>query len=99
MKPIIKLENISYAYQANQPVLSDINLIINPGEDIALIGPNGSGKSTLGKLIVGLLKPKSGNIIFNNEIMEKSNILVMVKVKKWNYLKHMTPLKMVMIYI
>lgn len=59
--PIIQLEHVHFAY-AETPILSNVNLIINPGEYIGIIGPNGGGKTTLLKILMGFLKPTSGQI-------------------------------------
>jgi len=47
--------------------LDDISLKINEGEIVAMIGPNGAGKSTALKAICGLVKPKSGEVLFQGE--------------------------------
>ncbi len=47
--------------------LNDISLNVNEGEIVTMIGPNGAGKSTTLKAISGLLKPKSGKILFRGE--------------------------------
>lgn len=47
--------------------LDTISLNINEGEIVAMIGPNGAGKSTALKTICGLLKPKSGKVLFKGE--------------------------------
>ena len=70
---ILKLDNVSYAYNKKGNVLTDVNLTINAGEDIAIIGHNGSGKSTLGKLLISLLKPKIGTLSFNNTVIDYKN--------------------------
>jgi branched-chain amino acid transport system ATP-binding protein len=51
------------------PVIRDLNLAIAPGERHALIGPNGAGKSTTFNLISGYMKPTSGSILMNGEII------------------------------
>ena len=61
------------AYYDKLHVLNDINLNIEKGEILSLIGPSGSGKSSLLKMLVGLLKPKSGNVILNNNQLNYSN--------------------------
>ncbi|MGB9893099.1 MAG: metal ABC transporter ATP-binding protein, partial [Candidatus Saccharicenans sp.] len=70
IKEIIKVEEVSYFYN-NIPALKDINLSIYRGDFLAIIGPNGSGKTTLLKIMVGLLKPKSGQVwLFNQPLDE-----------------------------
>lgn len=63
---ILEIENLNKFYGRKQAV-RDINLKANIGEIIGLYGPNGSGKTTLLKLIMGLLKPSSGNIKIDGE--------------------------------
>ncbi len=63
--PEIELKNVAFSYNDDAPVLSDVSLKVNPGEKIAIVGTNGAGKTTLIKLICGLLKPKSGEILIN----------------------------------
>jgi ATP-binding cassette subfamily B protein len=46
--------------------IDDLSFSVSKGETIAFVGPSGSGKSTLVKLLVGLYKPTSGKILFNN---------------------------------
>jgi lipopolysaccharide export system ATP-binding protein len=48
-------------------VVNGIDLVINPGEVVGLLGPNGAGKTTTFYMIVGLVKPDSGNILLNGE--------------------------------
>jgi zinc transport system ATP-binding protein len=58
---IVDIKNLSFAYNS-QAVLEDVDLTIRQGDFIAIIGPNGGGKTTLLKLMLGLLKPRSGEI-------------------------------------
>jgi len=58
---IIGVRGLEY-HIGDQKILKDINIEVNQGEYIALLGPNGGGKSTLVKLILGLIKPTSGEI-------------------------------------
>ncbi|MEK5481526.1 metal ABC transporter ATP-binding protein [Viridibacillus sp. FSL R5-0888] len=59
--PLIELKNVSFQYEYTQ-VLSNISLKVEQGDFLALLGPNGSGKSTMLKLILGLMRPTSGQI-------------------------------------
>lgn len=65
----IKVENVSFDYD-NQPILQDINFEIYSKEKVALLGKSGVGKSTLISLIRGDLKPKSGQVLLNNQKTE-----------------------------
>jgi ATP-binding cassette subfamily B protein len=60
------VEKLSFKYPtAEQQVLDELNLHIQPGETVALVGRNGAGKSTLVKLLCRLYKPDSGRILLN----------------------------------
>jgi ABC-2 type transport system ATP-binding protein len=69
---------LSITNRARIQVLSNINLIANPGEITALMGSNGSGKTTLLRLISGLIKPSSGNIYLfgNSSLSRKSKTII-----------------------
>jgi ATP-binding cassette subfamily C protein len=56
----LRLEGVSFAYDADRMVLQDIDLTIPRGGSVALIGATGSGKTTLVDIIIGLLPPTSG---------------------------------------
>ncbi len=68
---VAKFEHVSVSYRSvkGEPhtVFDDLNLEIRKGDKIALIGSNGAGKSTLMKMLVGLLKPTSGDIYMNSK--------------------------------
>ena len=56
-------------------IINGINLKIDEGKFVAITGPNGSGKSTLAKLIVGIIKPTSGQILYNGQdITERAKL-------------------------
>ncbi|AKK20016.1 metal ABC transporter ATP-binding protein [Candidatus Liberibacter africanus] len=66
--PLISLNDTSVRKNGHQ-VLQDINFTINPGKIVTLIGPNGSGKSTIAKLITGIIKPTTGSITRNPDLI------------------------------
>ena len=72
---LLKLENVSFAYDNGHEVLKEISLTITDGEQVALIGANGVGKSTLLKLFVGLLSPQSGCVSVSGLTVEKANLV------------------------
>lgn len=70
----IEVRNVSFQYDPNTPsVLKDITVHIRPGQKVALVGRTGSGKSTLGKLLIGLVTPTKGCILFDGLPLEKLN--------------------------
>lgn len=70
----IELRNVSFQYDPHTPpVLKDISLRIRPGQKVALVGKTGSGKSTLGKLLIGLITPTQGDILFDGLPLQKLN--------------------------
>ena len=66
------LNNVSYKYDSEKSmVLKSLSLVINSGECIGLIGSSGSGKTTLVDVILGLLRIKEGETLYNQEKMTK----------------------------
>ncbi len=64
----VELKNLQYSYPgSSHKVISDITLTISSGESIGFIGSSGSGKTTLIDLMLGLLQPNSGSIMFNGK--------------------------------
>lgn len=59
---VLSFEGVSFAWEANHPLLNEVTLHIAPNECVALVGRNGAGKSTLFKLACGLNKPARGRI-------------------------------------
>lgn len=64
----IELRNITFGYsKQDPPLLKEVNLVVEPGQRMALVGSSGSGKSTLVMLILGLLEPWSGEVLFDGK--------------------------------
>jgi cobalt/nickel transport system ATP-binding protein len=59
---IFELENISFAYPRRPCILDNLYFNLNTNQKIGIVGPNGCGKTTLFHILMGLLRPKSGNI-------------------------------------
>nr|WP_236914636.1 ABC transporter ATP-binding protein [Clostridium sp. Cult2] len=65
VKGKIEFRNVSFAYKNGEKVLENFNLIVNPGETIALVGETGSGKSTIVNLLCRFYEPTSGEILID----------------------------------
>ncbi|QVL32871.1 ATP-binding cassette domain-containing protein [Telmatocola sphagniphila] len=61
--PLLELRNVDVSF-GSQPILRGINLTIRSGETVSIIGESGCGKTVLLKLLVGLLQPSAGEILF-----------------------------------
>ena len=81
---MLKLQDISFIvdseHSTKKEIIKNINLTIDDHKFVAITGPNGGGKSTLAKLIMGIEKPTSGKIFFNDtditdmSISERANL-------------------------
>lgn len=69
MEKELVIKNLNKKYDDGSLVLQDINITLPQGTKLSVLGPSGSGKTTLLRLIAGLEKPDSGDIIFNGELM------------------------------
>lgn len=74
---MLELQNISYEITDNnkkKKILDDISFKVKDKELVVLTGPNGSGKSTLSKIIMGILMPSSGKILYNGKDITRLSI-------------------------
>jgi len=64
----VELRDITFGYNpSSAPLLSDFNLVVEPGQRVAIVGASGSGKSTVGNIIVGLLEPWTGEVLLDDQ--------------------------------
>jgi zinc transport system ATP-binding protein len=73
MSNLLEMHSLTVAYEDNV-ALHDVDFTVNESDFIGVIGPNGGGKTTLLKVILGLIKPVSGEIIFNNDLINNNSI-------------------------
>lgn len=69
---VISLNGVDFSYNG-EPVLQNVNLTIHEREMIGIVGPNGGGKTTLLRLILGLLKPRRGQVLVFGQPPAKSS--------------------------
>ena len=78
----IKINNLSFNYEvSNENISKNINLTINKGENLGIFGKTGSGKTTLINILMGILSPKSGNILIDDVDLFNKNKTHLLK--KW----------------
>jgi zinc transport system ATP-binding protein len=73
MANLFEMHSLSASYGANT-VLQDVNFKVNENDFVGVIGPNGGGKTTLLKVILGLMKPAKGNLVFNETLLNGNSI-------------------------
>ncbi|MCL2527038.1 MAG: ABC transporter ATP-binding protein/permease [Defluviitaleaceae bacterium] len=70
----LELRNVSFRYEgAAANALENVNLIIKPGEKLAVVGLNGAGKTTIVKLLCGFYDPTQGQVLLNGQDIRKYN--------------------------
>lgn len=63
----LEFKNVSFTYPNGFKAINDLSLVVNPSEKVAIVGQNGAGKSTCAKLMNGLLRPSSGEILLDGK--------------------------------
>lgn len=72
LSPTIEIRNVNFRYSEAEPwVIKDACLKIEAGESVALIGASGSGKTTLLKIIIGIIQPLSGEVLYGGRPIDQ----------------------------
>ena len=72
--PVIELQDITFSYLPEQPLLQDFNLQVNAGDALQLTGANGCGKTTLIRLLNGIAFPDRGTYLFMGEPVTRQRL-------------------------
>lgn len=97
--PTLELKNVSYAYEKDKTILSNISTELDTGKMYAILGPSGSGKTTLLSLLGGLDVPTQGSVLFDGgdikakglEHHRRNNISLIFQ--SYNLIDYMTPME------
>ena len=74
---MLELRNVSYRVAdevGRKEIIDDVSFTLEDGKFVVITGPNGGGKSTLARLIMGIIQPTSGSILFNGEDITRKSI-------------------------
>lgn len=102
MANILKLENINYSYidgGYERQILKDLSCEFEAGKFYTILGPSGSGKTTLLSIIAGLDTAKSGNIYFNDKLIENKDLAkyrrncISIVFQQYNLIGYLTALE------
>ena len=66
--PLLQLDEVTFGYSAENPILKSVNIDVGLDSRIAIVGPNGAGKTTLIKLLTGNLQPSKGTATLNSRV-------------------------------
>lgn len=79
--PIIEIEGLSFGYSEDRMIFNNLSFSLFKGQRVGLIGPNGAGKTTFFHIIMGLLKPLSGEIRILGKLRKKEKDFIEVREK------------------
>ncbi len=102
MNKLLELQNISLTYQtklAETEAIKNISLGVYKGEFISIVGPSGCGKTTILSMIAGLIKPTSGKILIENEVITTVSTNVGYMLQRDNLFEWLTVLQNVSVGI
>ncbi|NJB67121.1 cobalt/nickel transport system ATP-binding protein [Desulfobaculum xiamenense] len=77
--PIFELRGVSFGYPGRANILNELDFALPRGARVGIIGPNGAGKTTMAHILMGLVKPTSGRILFRGKAVESEDGFVALR--------------------
>lgn len=71
---VYEFHDVKFSYNEEDNILNGINLLVKPGETIALVGESGAGKSTILNMVIGFILPKSGDMFIDGHNMKEIDL-------------------------
>lgn len=65
--PLLEARHLVKTYEGGAPAVNDVSFTIEKGETLGLVGESGSGKSTIARMVMGLIEPTSGDVLFDGQ--------------------------------
>lgn len=65
--PLLEARHLAKQYEQSAPAVNDVSFSIEKGETLGLVGESGSGKSTIARMVMGLVEPTSGEVLFDGQ--------------------------------
>lgn len=71
----LRLDSVTFRYNPDgPPILENVSIEVNPGEQVAIVGPSGGGKSTILRLMLGFERPESGRVLYDDQDLKQIDV-------------------------
>lgn len=71
----LRLDGVTFRYNPDgPPILENVSIEVNPGEQVAIVGPSGGGKSTILRLMLGFERPETGRVLYDDQDLKQIDV-------------------------